>query len=96
MLLLSRKATTYLNEIKQKLSMMMDKTIARTKYIFDNVYMGEVPRLIRQARHTELTSKRLFQFVKHDSFENNVQQRIQMEGLRNEVAARIAEMEQNF
>lgn len=60
MLLLSRKASSYLSEIKQKFALMMDKAIAKTKYIFDNVYIGEVPRLIRQGRHHELTSKRLF------------------------------------
>jgi hypothetical protein len=74
----------------------MDKLIAKTKYIFENVYMGEVPRLIRQGKHRELTSQRLYDFVKHDSFENNIQQRIQMEGLRNEVATRIAELDLNF
>ena len=74
----------------------LDKLIARTKYIFENVYMGEVPRLIRQGKYRELTSQRLHDFVKHESFENNLQQRIQMEGLRNQVAARIGELQANF
>jgi hypothetical protein len=68
-----------------------DKLIARSQYIFENVYMGEVPRLIRLGRHRDLSSAKLFEFVKHDSMENNIQQRIQMEGLRNEVAVRIGE-----
>lgn len=74
----------------------MDKTIEKAKYIFENIYMGEVPRLIRQKSYKDITSSKLFSFIKHDSFENNTQQRIQMEGLRNEVSARISELDRNF
>lgn len=96
LLLLSKKVSTYLSEIKQRLIIEMDKTIEKAKYIFQNIYMGEVPRLIRQKSYKDITSSNLFSFIKHDSFENNAQQRIQMEGLRNEVSARISELDRNF
>lgn len=52
--------------------------------------------MIRQKSYKDITSSKLFSFIKHDSFENNAQHRIQMEGLRNEVSARISEFDRNF
>jgi hypothetical protein len=91
LLLLARRTEGHLSDFRQRVLVEIDRLMARTKYIFDNVYMGEVPRLIRQGKHRELSSQRLFEFVKHESFENNLQQRIQMEGLRNQVTTRMAQ-----
>lgn len=58
--------------------------------------MGEIPKIIRQKSYKDITSAKLFHFVKHESFENNVQQRLQMENLGNEVSARISELNLNL
>ncbi len=68
----------------------------RIQYLLDNVYMNEVPVLIRQKRHKEITSSKLFQFITKDIYRNNPHQRDQMEQLKTAVANRIAEYDRSL
>ena len=76
--------------------MDLDKSIEKAGYIIQNVYMAEVPKLIRQKQNRQLTSIKLYQFLKNDSFDNSIQQRSKMEALRNQVSTRISEFDKNL
>jgi hypothetical protein len=70
--------------------------VERIQYLLDNVYMNEVPVLIRQKRHKEITSSKLFQFITKDIYRNNPHQRDQMEQLKTAVANRIADYDRSL
>ncbi len=63
-LLLSSKVRKYYQEIRETIIHKLDLTIERTLYLLDNAYMQEVPKLIRQKRHSDLNSEKLSNFVK--------------------------------
>ena len=64
MLLLARKVRSYFDEMKAKLIQNIDLAIEKNMYFIDNVYMGEVPRLIRQKKYRDITSSKLAYFLK--------------------------------
>ena len=66
MLLLARKVRNYFEEMKAQFSQNIDLAVEKNMYLIDNVYMGEVPRLIRQKKYRDITSSKLAYFLKRE------------------------------
>ena len=59
------------------------------------MYLGEIPRLVRDKKYRQITSSKLYEYVKRQSAENNEKQRTKMESFRNEAVARINDLQRS-
>lgn len=92
MQLLTNKLKQYFKEVRDQLIHRIDRNIDKALYLVENIYLEEVPKLIKQKRHAEINSAKLGSFIRKEVTEGAAI-RNRMEALRNRISERITDRE---